>query len=41
MRSIGLANARREAEKYFGELELKAIQQEFSAAVLLRERSSL
>ena len=41
MHGIGLANVRREAEKYMGELELKAIQQEFSATVLLQERSSL
>ena len=41
MHGIGLANVRREAEKYMGELELKVIQQEFSAAVLLQERSSL
>ena len=40
MHGIGLANVRREAEKYFGELELKAVQQEFSATVLLQERSS-
>jgi hypothetical protein len=41
MHGIGLANVRREAERYMGELELKAIQQEFSAAVLLQERSNL
>ncbi len=41
MHGIGLANVRREAEKYFGELELKAVQREFSATVLLQERSSL
>ena len=41
MHGIGLSNVRRETEKYFGELELKAVQQEFSAAVLLQERSSL
>ena len=41
MHGIGLANVRREAEKYMGELELKAVQQEFSATVLLQERSSL
>ena len=39
MHGIGLANVRREAEKYMGELELKAVQREFSAAVLLQERS--
>ncbi|WP_300758710.1 GHKL domain-containing protein, partial [uncultured Oscillibacter sp.] len=39
MHGIGLANVRREAEKYMGELELKAVQQEFSATVLLQERS--
>ncbi len=41
MHGIGLANVRREAEKYMGELELKTVQQEFSATVLLQERSSL
>ena len=41
MHGIGLANVRREAEKYMGELELKAVQQEFFATVLLQERSSL
>ncbi|WP_303790262.1 sensor histidine kinase [Anaerotruncus colihominis] len=41
MHGIGLANVRREAEKYMGELVLKAIQQEFSATVLLQERGSL
>ena len=41
MHGIGLANVRREAEKYMGELELKVVQQEFSAAVLLQERSNL
>ncbi len=38
MHGIGLANARREAEKYMGELELKAVRQEFSATVLLQEK---
>ena len=41
MHGIGLANVRREAEKYMGELELKTVQREFSATVLLQERSSL
>lgn len=41
LHGIGLANVRREAEKYMGELELKAGRQQFSAAVLLQERSSL
>ena len=41
MHSIGLSNVRREAEKYMGELELKADQQIFSATVLLQEGSSL
>ena len=41
MHGIGLSNVRREAEKYMGELELKADQQIFSATVLLQERSSL
>ena len=41
MHGIGLSNVRREAEKYMGELELNAHQQEFSATVLLQERSSL
>ncbi len=39
MHGIGLASVRREAEKYMGELELKAVQREFSATVLLQERS--
>lgn len=39
MHGIGLASVRREAEKYIGELELKADQGRFSAAVLLQERS--
>ena len=41
MHGIGLSNVRREAEKYMGELELKTDQREFSATVLLQERSSL
>ena len=41
MHGIGLANVRREAEKYVGELELRTNQFEFSATVLLQERSSL
>lgn len=41
MHGIGLSNVRREAEKYMGELELNANQQEFSATVLLQERGSL
>ena len=41
MHGIGLANVRREAKKYMGELELKTVQREFSATVLLQERSSL
>ena len=41
MHGIGLSNVRREAEKYMGELELKADQQIFSATVLLQERISL
>lgn len=41
MHGIGLSNVRWEAEKYMGELELKANQREFSATVLLQERSSL
>ena len=39
MHGIGLSNVRRAAEKYMGELELKAEQQVFSATVLLQERS--
>ena len=39
MHGLGLSNVRREAEKYMGELELKTDRQEFSAAVLLQERS--
>ncbi len=38
MHGIGLANVRRVAEKYMGELELKAGQEGFSATVLLQER---
>lgn len=38
---IGLANVRRSAEKYMGELELKTEGQTFFATVLLQERSSL
>ena len=41
MHGVGLSNVRRETEKYMGELELKADQQEFSATVLLQERSDL
>ena len=41
MHGIGLSNVRREAEKYMGELELRTDQREFSATVLLQERSSL
>lgn len=37
MHGIGLSNVRRAAEKYMGELELKADRQVFSAAVLLQE----
>ena len=40
MHGVGLSNVRREAEKYMGELELKTDQREFSAAVLLQERSN-
>ncbi len=38
MHGIGLANVRREVEKYMGEMELKMENGEFSAAVLLQER---
>ena len=41
MHGLGLSNVRREAEKYMGELELKTDRREFSATVLLQERSSL
>ena len=41
MHGIGLSNVRQEAEKYMGELELRTNQREFSATVLLQERSSL
>ena len=41
MHGIGLSNVRWEAEKYMGELELKTEQWEFSATVLLQERSDL
>jgi len=40
MHGIGLANVRREAEKYFGELEVKAVEQEFSATLLLQDNHS-
>ena len=40
MHGIGLSNVRREAEKYMGELELKMDRREFSATVLLQERSN-
>lgn len=39
MHGIGLSNVRREAEKYMGELEVKTSRREFSATVLLQERS--
>ena len=41
MHGLGLSNVRREAEKYMGELELKTDRREFSATVLLQERSGL
>lgn len=41
LHGIGLSNVRREAEKYMGELELKTTNHEFSATVLLQERSNL
>ena len=41
MHGIGLSSVRREAEKYMGGLELKTVGREFSAAVLLQERSDL
>ena len=41
MHGIGLSNVRREAEKYMGELELRAEGQVFSAVVLMQERSGL
>ena len=41
MHGLGLSNVRREAEKYMGELELKTDRREFSATVLLQERSNL
>lgn len=40
LHGIGLANVRREAEKYFGELEVKAVRQEFSATLLLQDNHS-
>ncbi|MCX4325599.1 MAG: ATP-binding protein, partial [Lachnospiraceae bacterium] len=40
LHGIGLANVRREAEKYMGELELRTNQREFSATVLLQERGN-
>ena len=41
MHGLGLSNVRREAEKYMGDLELKTDRREFSATVLLQERSNL
>ncbi len=41
LHGIGLANVRREAEKYMGELELNIQPQEFVVTVLLQERSVL
>ena len=41
MHGLGLSNVRREAEKYMGELELKTDRREFSATVLLQERSNV
>lgn len=40
MHGIGLANVRREVEKYLGELELNAVRQEFSATLLLQDNHS-
>lgn len=40
MHGLGLANVRREAEKYMGELELKAGPKEFTATVLLQEHGA-
>lgn len=39
LHGLGLTNARREAEKYTGQLELRAEGQVFTATVLLQERS--
>lgn len=39
MHGIGLANVRREAEKYMGEVEIKAENHKFSVAVLLQEKN--
>lgn len=41
MHGIGLPNVRRVAEKYMGGLELKTDRREFSATVLLQERSKV
>lgn len=41
LHGVGLPNVRRAAEKYMGELELKAGKREFSATVLLQERNGL
>ena len=41
LHGIGLANVRREAEKYMGELELNIQPHEFVVTVLLQERSVL
>ncbi len=38
MHGIGLSNVHREAEKYMGEMEIKAENQTFSVVVLLQEK---
>lgn len=40
MHGIGLANVRREAEKYMGEVEIKGENRQFSVTVLLQEKQS-
>ena len=40
MHGIGLANVRREAEKYMGEVEIRAENHQFSVTVLLQEKQS-
>lgn len=40
MHGIGLANVRRETEKYMGEVEIKAENHKFSITVLLQEKQS-
>ncbi len=40
MHGIGLSNVRREAEKYMGDVEISAMNQEFRVTVLLQEKQT-